>query len=136
MATPEPDEVSRERIRSRTSGEELFELLVEQAETFQSEEFKRRFWTLLAYRIAEHTGMISDEPVAANPGDSLPRQYRPMDEAESKRFGQTVITFGKKFIGRKVDEADLGNLRYIDEDEFRWKLHRYLKSNRVLNEER
>jgi len=62
MATIEPEEVTRERIRSRTSAEEWFMLLLEEATGFKTEEAKSRFWSLVEYRIAEHTGRIQDEP--------------------------------------------------------------------------
>lgn len=129
----ESDEVTRERIRSRTSGEEFFELLREEAATFSTAEANQRFLTLLAYRISEHAGLIYDAPEKTV--DPVPRQYQAMDSAEAKRFEQTSMKFGK-FSGQTVADADLDYLRWLDDDEFRWKLHRYLKSDRVRLEER
>lgn len=136
MATkikPESDEVARERIRSRTEAEAYYEMIVEAVDGFSCEEFRRRFLSLLVYRIEEYAGNIDDSPPIKKV-DPLPTQYRPMDDAEAKRFEQQLMPFGK-FKDRPVADADLEYLRWVDSDEFKWKLHRYLKSQRVSLEE-
>jgi len=124
----ESESVTRERIRSRTSAEEWFVLLQEEAGTFESDEHARRFWTLLEYRIAEHNGLIEESTTKTEP-----TQYRAMTEDEAKRFEQSELTFGK-FTGKRVADVELSYLEWLDGDEFRWKLHRYLKSDRVQRE--
>jgi len=126
----EPEHVTRERIRSRKTAEAMFDLLAEEAETFDTPEARRRFWSLLAYRIAEHTGTIDDSPTKTE----LPRRYRPMDEATAKRFEKQTMTFGK-YTGEPISEVPLNYLEYLDSDEFRWDLHRYLQSDRVQREQ-
>lgn len=130
----EPDEVTRERIRSRKSGEEFFELLKEEAQSFSTDESRQQFWTLLACLISDHAGLTYEAPTA-KPADPTPRQYQPMLADEAKMFELHLIKFGKH-NGKTVGQVDLDYLHWLDEDEFRWKLHRYLKSDRILLEER
>ena len=128
----ESDSVTLERIRSRKSGEEFFELLKEEAQTFTTDESRQRFWTLLACLISDHARLTYEAPVKT--ADPIPRQYQPMSKDEAKMFELHLIKFGKH-NGKTVGQVDLDYLRWLDEDEFRWKLHRYLKSDRVLKEE-
>lgn len=83
MASAESDEVTRERIRSRTSAEEWFALLLEEATGFKTDEAKSRFWSLVAYRIAEHTGQIQDEP----PKVEAKQETRPKPSSPAKASG-------------------------------------------------
>jgi len=106
-------------------------MVAEEAGTFTTEEARKRFLTLLEFRIAELGGSIVESSPATPSVE--PTKYRPMDAAEARRFERTEMTFGVH-AGKQIKDVPLGYLDFIDEDEFRWKLHRYLKSKRVHKE--
>src|ERR1700687_3124065 len=82
-----------------------------------------RFFSVL---IGAFLGVLS-KPVA------LPQSMCPMTDSESKRFGASLMPLGK-FIGKRVDDVEMSYLEFLDEDEWRGQLRRYLLSRRVQEE--
>lgn len=64
-------------------------------------------------------------------------KIEPFDDVQSRRYGQTPMTFGK-FLGQKVDDVPTEYLAWLaDSSRNTWRdLHRYLNSPRVRMERR
>lgn len=116
------------RIEGRKLAESHLELVSESAGELASDEARRSFWKAIVAGVpAEHL------PQAEPQGAPRPQ---PMNDAEARAFGDTVIPFGK-FKGHRIDEVDLDYLLWLSEqkDEFKESLRRYVRSERVQSEQ-
>lgn len=116
------------RIEGRKLAESHLELVVESAGELASDEARRSFWKAIVSGIpAEH--VPRPEPQTA-------QKPQPMNDVEARAFGDTTIPFGK-FRGHRIDEVDLEYLLWLSEqkDEFKESLRRYVRSERVQNEQ-
>jgi len=130
---PEPIELTTARIESRKLAESIFEYAVSESAKFP-EEVRGRIWSLLAYRIAEHTGTITDSPATRPP--SKPS----FTNEQARSFERGRIPFKTKHSDNAIADVPLGFLHWLLEkhqSDRRWfdDLAAYLNSKRVAAEE-
>ena len=80
----DPTIVTQERIRSRKCAEEWFDALRDESKGFKTKEAVKRFWGMLSYMIAEHTGNIQDGDAKSKPSSSLSNIGNAMGSPVSK----------------------------------------------------
>jgi hypothetical protein len=130
---PEPIAITTARINARKLAEELFAYAVSEAETLP-EEFRKMVWSLLAYRIAEHTGTIDDCP------QPQVRNRQTMSREVAIGFERGKLPFKTSKGDVTIGGIDLGFLHWLldkHRKESHWfeQLDAYLNSRRVAQEE-
>jgi|SRR5579863_12496 len=112
-----------QNIAARKAAETIADLCVDEIDRLKREYSSAAVERFFSTLVEIFPGMLA-KPV------QLPESMTPMSDDDSRRFGATSMPFGK-FEGRRVDETDLGYLEWIDDDEWRGQLRRYLLSRRI-----
>jgi uncharacterized protein (DUF3820 family) len=115
-----------ENMLARQAAEANHDLLREEALRFAGEA-RRRYWEKLAKLTA---GELPAKSPPAEANDA------PMDNMAARRFGATVMQFGKH-VGKTIDSIPLEYLQWLDqqpETDFRKQLRRYMRSERIQAE--
>lgn len=112
--------------KAREEAEVAFSLVTEAAAALP-DELRQRYWEVLYFRVGEAAGKVAPE----EPGVTR------MSDAEAKAFERTLMPWGKYIHKRICDIDDLGYLFWLADkpDEFLDGLRRYLRSDRVLQDQ-
>lgn len=110
--------------KTREEAEAAFLLIQETADRLPDDDLQR-FWEVVHFHVAKAAGMVALET------DPSQKSLR-MTEPQAKAFGQTTMPWGKH-KGNRVADVELDYLLWIAQrpDEFKEKLQRYLRSDRI-----
>ena len=102
-----------------TAAKELFEA--------SGKEACDAFWLTIRETLWPDRAAKLAKPATHAPADA-------MTDEEARLFGNDIMNFGK-YKGARVDDVPLDYLEYIDGDDWRGKLRRYLRSRRIRVEQ-
>lgn len=130
----EPTEVKAARIKARKTAEDIFKYAQAESESIL-EPARAGFWTVLALRIAEHTGTVNDwKPADAKP----PKPTMTIERAVI--FEKGSLPFNSSQGKTPIGKIDLPFLHWClkkhkEERKFFDDLEAYLNTTHVVNEE-
>lgn len=113
-----------DNIKIRRATDDVFELLSEFIKETVDSDHMRAVWLRVGEMVDSATQV--DRTPQATPDA--------MSDDEKKRFERTEVPFGKH-SGKQVKDVPLSYLEWIDGDEFRTDLRRYLKHPDVWREQ-
>ncbi len=109
-----------DNVAIRQEAEEAF-CFVRDLAGAMPEDRAAKFWTIVALRVAEASGAISEDPAP---------ESDKMNTTQAKAFEQTAVTFGKH-NGERVGDVPMDYWDFILADTFSHDLRRYMRSDHV-----